>query len=161
MKRISWIIIIVNLLALLAMFNYSIASKEQLLQNGQQVLLELAPVDPRSLMQGDYMQLRYRFMNDIGNIDSIPKRGFAVVTLDANKIASFVRFQTDVKPLANGEFVVEYNKSRYSVSIGAESFFFQEGKAAAYDSARYGAIRIDEHGKSILTGLYNRQLKPL
>lgn len=161
MKRISWIIIILNLLVLLATFNYSIASKEQLLKNGELVLLELAPVDPRSLMQGDYMQLRYRFMNDIGDIDSIPKTGFAVVSLDDNKIASFVRFQSDIKPLAKDEHLVEYNRYNYQVSIGAESFFFQEGKAAVYDSARFGALRIDEHGKSILTGLYDRQLKPL
>ncbi|MFX7329222.1 GDYXXLXY domain-containing protein, partial [Acinetobacter baumannii] len=35
------------------------AQKEMLLKEGQLVLLPLAPVDPRSLMQGDYMALRY------------------------------------------------------------------------------------------------------
>ena len=46
MKRIKWIIILVNLVALLGYFNYSIAKKEELLKDGQLVLLPLAPVAP-------------------------------------------------------------------------------------------------------------------
>ena len=37
-----------------------IASKETLLRTGQTVKLELAPLDPRSLMQGDYVRLNYK-----------------------------------------------------------------------------------------------------
>src|SRR5690606_1427760 len=47
-----------NLLLLLGYFNYSIRQKEALLKTRKSVLLELAPVDPRSIMQGDYMELR-------------------------------------------------------------------------------------------------------
>jgi uncharacterized membrane-anchored protein len=46
--------------AALTAVNFSIAAKERLLAHGRIVVLELAPVDPRSLMQGDYMQLNYR-----------------------------------------------------------------------------------------------------
>jgi len=160
MKRISWIIIILNLLGLLTFFNYSITAKEQLLKDGQLILLELAPVDPRSLMQGDYMQLRYQLATD-HNGDSIPKRGFVVINLDTNKVASFVRFQIGTVPLSKNEIIIEYNFYNYRVNIGAESYFFQEGKAAQYDSARYGAIRVNKNGNSILIGLYNRKLQPL
>ncbi len=31
------------------------------------VLLRLAPVDPRSLMQGDYMRLNYELARQLGN----------------------------------------------------------------------------------------------
>lgn len=41
-------------IAILALVNASILDKEKLLSEGQVVYLELAPVDPRSLMQGDY-----------------------------------------------------------------------------------------------------------
>ena len=58
MKNIKWWIILINLILLLVYFNGSILSKEDLLKNGKLILLELAPVDPRSLMQGDYMSLR-------------------------------------------------------------------------------------------------------
>ena len=60
MKKQSRILIITNLLLLLGYLNWSIYQKEQTLRDGQLVLFELAPVDPRSLMQGDYMSLRYR-----------------------------------------------------------------------------------------------------
>ena len=59
MKKQSRILIITNLLLLLGYLNWSIYQKEQTLRDGQLVLFELAPVDPRSLMQGDYMSLRY------------------------------------------------------------------------------------------------------
>ena len=40
---------------ILVAVNVSIWQKEQLLDHGKVVLLPLAPVDPRSLMQGDYI----------------------------------------------------------------------------------------------------------
>ena len=59
MKKYNRILIIVNLILLLGYFNWSVFQKEQTLKDGQLVLLPLAPVDPRSLMQGDYMSLNY------------------------------------------------------------------------------------------------------
>ena len=60
MKKYKWAIIVVNLILLLAYFNYSVFQKERILKDGKLILLELAPVDPRSLMQGDYMELWYK-----------------------------------------------------------------------------------------------------
>ena len=58
-------IVIVAGLIILALANYSIYSRERLLTEGNLVLLQLAPVDPRSLMQGDYMALRMQAANDL------------------------------------------------------------------------------------------------
>ena len=55
MKNYKSILILLNLGILLILFNKSLLHKEDTLANGTLVLLELAPVDPRSLMQGDYM----------------------------------------------------------------------------------------------------------
>lgn len=65
MKKYSRILIIVNLILLLGYFNWSVYQKEQTLKDGQLVLLQLAPVDPRSLMQGDYMRLNYKEASSI------------------------------------------------------------------------------------------------
>ncbi|MDE8355606.1 GDYXXLXY domain-containing protein, partial [Klebsiella pneumoniae] len=56
----SWrgALIALGLVLALAVVNLAIVSCERLLAEGEVVLLELAPVDPRSLMQGDYMSLR-------------------------------------------------------------------------------------------------------
>ena len=46
-------------LALVLAVASGIWQREQLLGSGRVVILELAPVDPRSLMQGDYMALTF------------------------------------------------------------------------------------------------------
>lgn len=161
MKKYKWFIILLNLIILLVYFNHSVLKKEELLKDGQLVLLELAPVDPRSLMQGDYMALRYKISEDISPED-IPKRGYCVVQLDTNNVAIKVRFQKDLTPMSKGEHIIEYTSpGKWNVHIGAESFFFQEGQAKNYDKAKYGGIKIDKSGNSLLIGLYDEHLKKI
>ncbi|MTI30110.1 GDYXXLXY domain-containing protein [Xanthovirga aplysinae] len=158
MKKYKWIIILVNLIILLVLFNNSIVKKENLLAEGKLILLELAPVDPRSLMQGDYMRLRYKISDNIDS-DRISKRGFCVVTLDKNGIAKKVRIQNSRSPLNKGEYLLEYtSKNLRGINIGAESFFFQEGEADKFENAKYGGIKVDKDGNSLLVGLYDEQL---
>ena len=158
MKISKWIILL-NLFLVLGYFFYSVQGKEKLLKEGTLVLLELAPVDPRSLMQGDYMQLSYKIAREF-NHDSIPKRGYFVVKQDTNSVAQPIRIQTGREPLASGELLIEYTAPRiWDMNIGAESYFFQEGNAARYDSARSGGVRIDAKGNSILIGLYDKDRK--
>ena len=155
MKKYKWIIIFVNLIILLGLFNNSILKKETLLSDGKLILLELAPVDPRSLMQGDYMSLRYAISENI-NYDSISKRGFCVVKLEETGIAKKVRIQDGKKPLNENEYLIEYTSKEWrGINIGAESFFFQEGEAEKYEKAKYGGIKVDNQGSSLLIGLYD------
>lgn len=161
MKKYKWIIILANLIILLGFFNYNTFQKERLLSNGQLILLELAPVDPRSLMQGDYMRLRYAISDNI-NSDSIPKRGFCVVNLEENGIAKKVRIQENKTPINNNEFLIKYTSKEWrGINIGAESYFFQEGKANKYENAKYGGIKIDKQGNSLLIGLYDENRKKI
>ncbi len=160
MKKYKWIVVLFNLGIILFLINSSIVKKEKLLIEGKTILLELAPVDPRSLMQGDYMQLRYAISSNIKYYETIPKRGFCVVKLDSNNVAHQVRFQSDLLKKNNDEIFIEYTKGEfYRINIGAESYFFQEGEADKYEKAVYGALRIDEKGNSILIGLYNKDFE--
>ena len=158
MKKYKWILILANLLLLLVFFNHSVLRKEKILSEGKLILLELAPVDPRSLMQGDYMQLRYDIASDV-KFDSIPKRGFCIVNLDQYGVATRVRFQKDNLPLSDNEYAIEYTAGNWNINIGAESFFFEEGQAHKYDSAKYGGLKIDKEGNSILVGLFDVQVQ--
>ncbi|SNY94975.1 GDYXXLXY domain-containing protein [Flagellimonas pacifica] len=159
MKKIKWIVVLANLLVVLLVFNNSVRKKEILLADGQLILLELAPVDPRSLMQGDYMNLRYEISENI-NSDSIPKRGFCVVKLLQDGSADRVRLQEGITPLGEDELLVEYTSREWrGINIGAESFFFQEGEAEKYENAKYGGIKVDDKGNSLLIGLYDEELK--
>ena len=161
MKTYKWILILLNLLLLLFYFNYSVAQKEAILKDGQLVLLALRPVDPRSLMQGDYMSLRYSISEKINNEDH-PKRGYCVVRLNSKGIAEKVRLQKNRMPLNPGELLIEYQSTdEWNMNIGAESFFFEEGQAQKYEKAKFGGLKIDSKGNSVLIGLYDEALKKI
>lgn len=163
MKKYKWFIILFNLLLLLGYFTYSIRAKEEILGEGQLVLLELAPVDPRSLMQGDYMNLRYAISRDVDTeTEKLSRRGYCVIKIDQHGVGRKVRFQQDSSPLDKGEYLIKYTSpNEWIINIGAESFFFQEGHAEKYERAKYGALRIDKNGNSLLVGLYDQGLKEI
>ena len=156
------IIFLINALAVFFVFNWMIAQKEQVLKNGQTVLLELAPRDPRSLMQGDYMELNYKI---IGSLLSVKTRdmshlGKLVLRLDDKQVAQFVRFHRD-ETLNQGELLLVYRRSGLQVRLGAESFFFQEGQAKLYQKARYGELKVAPDGESVLVGLRDEKFNRL
>ena len=163
-------IALVALIVVLALVNWSIAGKERHLAQGKLVYLELAPVDPRSLMQGDYMALRFAVANDVQNALSTSSRpegqdaktadGYVVVGVDDRGVGSFKRLHTD-QPLAAGEMRLRFRVRNGDVKFATNAFFFQEGHAQIYESARYGQFRVNDAGELLLAGMYDKDLKPL
>lgn len=151
-------LLIIFLLIVLAAVHYSILKKEETLSKGKTVLLKLAPRDPRSLIQGDYMMLRYA-MASVNFNRKLESKGRLVIAVDSNCVANFVRID-DGAPLTSNEVFLVY-RNRGGMRLGAESFLFQEGDAALYSSAQYGELKVDAGGRSILTGLRDGELKPL
>jgi len=144
----------------LLIVNYQIWQRELLAKNGRVILLQLAPVDPRSLIQGDYMRLRYALARDISDHTEL-ERGQVVVQIDSNGVARYVRIYDSVTPLAENEILLPFRQSFSNVDIGPESFFFQEGHAEYYDNAKYGEFRMSESGSILLVGLRDDKLTPL
>ena len=159
-KLIKQIVLFLVAGAVFAAVNVMISKKEMTLHVGRTMLLELAPVDPRSLMQGDYMALRYKIARDM-KADSMPKDGALVVSLDDNGVATFKRVHVSGVPLAAGEYLLRYRVRAKGIRLGAESFFFQEGHAKYYDSAKYGELRVADSGDNVLVGLRGRNLERL
>jgi uncharacterized membrane-anchored protein len=160
MKKISIVFIITNLLLLLGYINYSIYAKEKILSEGKLVLLRLAPVDPRSLIQGDYMQLNYEISTGIEN--SVPTKGYCIVMTDSSDVAKRVRFQQNLQPLSGRELAIAYSRrNSWTFKIGAESYFFQEGDAEKFTNAKYGGLRLDGKGNSVLVGLFNEKFQQI
>ncbi len=156
MSRMRYALIVFGALLVLGAANGTILQKQEVLDDGRPVLLRLAPVDPRSLMQGDYMRLRYdRAVYPEGEAaTTMPWRGTAVLELDANGVGRFARLD-DETPLADDEIRLAYrlNGRGGATRYGAGSFFFQEGEADRYDNAVYGVLRVDDDGDSVLAGL--------
>ena len=149
MSKTKKIILAINLLLVLVFFVLSVLSKEATLANSRQILVQLAPVDPRSLMQGDYMALNYSITGRIR--DNGGK--YVVVKVDDDNVATFVRQQND-KTLNDGELLLRWTTNkRGRISIGADNYFFQEGTGDKYAVAHYGLLRVDSDGNCILVGL--------
>jgi uncharacterized membrane-anchored protein len=141
-----------------------VAHKEHVLATGRPVYLDLLPRDPRSLMQGDYMVLRYALEPDVLAQNPARGKGTLVVTLDERGVAHLARVSANGQPLAPSEQLLRFRHlpdGESPVRIGAESFFFEEGTADVYARARYGKLVVDAAGRSVLVGLADENLAPL
>ena len=161
-----------SLIIILAIMNWSIAGKEKHLAEGKSVYLELVPVDPRSLMQGDYMALRFRLANEV--YSALPKTkdrrrwrhdiaasdGFVVTRLDERNIGTFKSLYND-QPLSNNEILLRYRVRNGAVKFATNAFFFQEGHGKYYQPARYGQFRVDDKGELLLAAMFDKDLKKL
>ena len=166
------IIAVAVLLIILAFVNWSITVKEKHLAEGQVVYLELAPADSRSLMQGDYMALRFRLADDVYRAlqktkdsgrwrqDITASNGLAVTSLDDRNIAAFKRLY-DNQPLSNNEILLRYRVRNGAVIFATNAFFFQEGHAWYYEPACYGQFRVDDKGELLLEAMYDKDLNKL
>ncbi len=147
--------LLAGLLLILGLANYSIYQREQLRSNGQLIYLELAPVDPRSLLQGDYMALNYQLRDlPYPPTDS----GTLIVRPDPRRIARPTRWNS---PAAMGEFALKFRLRQGRTVIGTDAFFFEEGTSGLYRNARYGEFRVASNGTALLTGLRDENLQPL
>ena len=156
------VILIAVTIGILLSLNYAIYEKEALKREGSTFYLKLVPVDPRSLMQGDYMRLRYAVENEAYKATGeVRKRGFMVLSLDPSGVASFDRFHMD-SALAENEVLVKYVHKRRRVEIKPDSFMFQEGNARYYTPAVYGVFKApppDRPGRPLLVGLAGEDMK--
>lgn len=151
----------IGAIIVLAGLNGLVIHKELILRAGTPVFLKLAPADPRSLIQGDYMRLAYEITRGPLAAEAMRenRRGAIVIRLDSRGVGQFVRIHHG-EPLGENELLLRY-KRRGTVSLGAESFFFQEGHAKYYERARYGELRVAPSGHSVLVGLRGEKLEPL
>ena len=156
-KKLSLIVFIL----ILAIINYSIYQKEDIVKNGKTIYLKLAPIDPRSLMQGDYMALRFQLEDEIQkalkkeNNFLKNSEGRVLVKLDNNNLATFSNLFIGQK-MANNELILKYKVRGYQVSLGTNAFFFQEGEAKKYENAKYGKFKLGKNHEIILVDLKDR-----
>ncbi|WP_427938043.1 GDYXXLXY domain-containing protein [Achromobacter marplatensis] len=163
-----------GLALVLVVANGGIWEREKLLASGKVVILELAPVDPRSLMQGDYMALNFAASRDITRLrlggdrpvedETLPgfePDGYVMLQTDARGVATPLRIQPDVHPHADGEVPLRYRVRDRGVRIVTNAWFFQEGEAKRFEVARYGELRVGDNGEALLVRMLGADLQPL
>ncbi|WP_351088312.1 GDYXXLXY domain-containing protein [Shewanella sp. S1-49-MNA-CIBAN-0167] len=161
-KRSLWAIIAA--LVILAGINYKIFQQEQLLANGEIILFELAPVDPRSLMQGDYMALNYDIARvisrSVDQLSNTPSNhdGFFIVTLDNHRVAQFDSIYSGAA-LTPAQRLIQYRVRDGRVKLASNAFFFQEGRAEEFEQSKYGEFRVNQAGQLLLSNMIDKDFK--
>jgi len=154
-------VLLLTAVVVLVLVNYGIWQREELISSGRTILLELAPVDPRSLMQGDYMALRFKIATEAFLPDKIKgmQDGRIVLGVDPRGVGTFRRF-------ADGRRDVDESFLRYRIRNGqpkfaTNAFFFQEKQGKYYQEAKYGEFRVSPDGEAILVALRGADLQTL
>ncbi|MGP5548611.1 GDYXXLXY domain-containing protein [Psychrobacter alimentarius] len=160
---VSIIIAVLGLVGILTFISMNVVKYETHLASGDPVLLQLAPVDPRGFMQGDYMTLSYALEREV--LDMLDKTGdrpqsadgYVIVALDEHDVGHFVRLADSYQPntLAANETAIHYRLRNGLVKLATNAFFFQEGHANAFEAAEYGLFRVNDKGDPLLTDLVN------
>lgn len=176
--------VLLGTVLVLGVANVAIVQKERILSDGQTVLLELAPVDPRSLMQGDYMSLNFALSQNLSALSwGLPKDALAkmdaqqwvvvAVQLDENKVAQLKgvyleqdgqeRLWTEEGPVAEPSDVMRLRMRRHrsNWTPGTDAWFFAEGSADRFDAARYGEFAVVGGGQSLLRAMLDKDRKEI
>ena len=145
-------LIALSALLVLGGVNYSIYAKERIKKDGEVIYLRLAPVDPRSLMQGDYMALRFSIASEVDSQRTADHR--IPLQLDERRIATLGGPASTLH--------LGYRIHSGQVWIGTNAYFFEEGTADRYAGAQYGKFRVDaKTGEAMLVGLCDGELRDL
>lgn len=144
--------------------NGAIWQKQNLIAHGKPIFMALMPVDPRSLMQGDYMRLRFAapdahhlpLLADMGG-----KRPRMVVQVDARGVATVQRLHTPEQPLASNEMLLELTPKDGNWVVVTDAWFFKEGQGQAWQAAKFGEFRVLPDGRALLVGMADATLQPI
>ena len=138
---------------------HAVIGFERTLRDGQWVLLELAPVDPRSLMQGDYMALRFAVDAQLPRGEQpLPVYAYLHIGAGGRAVLAGTGSQLATEP---GVVSMRIRRGSAGASLGPNAFFFQEGTATVYEQARWGGFRVAADGTALLAALYDEELQLL
>jgi len=171
--------LVCGLFLILVGANLGIYDREQILQVGRRVVLELAPVDPRSLIQGDYMRLRFAVADDVlqqrqsardseSDANTHPKSGYLLLRPDEGGVHRLVSIESasalnnhDPGTSRKDDVLLRYRLRNGQVRVVTDAWFFPEGRADHFAKARYGEFRVDDDGAGLLTDLLDADLRSL
>jgi uncharacterized membrane-anchored protein/uncharacterized membrane protein len=140
----------------LGFVGYQIAASETILAKGQVIKLELLPVDPRSLLQGDYMQLDYKIAHPPGVTEPDAWRGGVKVAIapDAQGVYQWQRELGEDEPLRDGEVMIRGKRGYMGIEYGIERFYIPEGTGMEVAStAKHAEVRVGVNGNALLVRL--------
>lgn len=176
-SKVKPLVALAVVLLILIPLNYKVQQFEDVLATGKPVVLKIVPVDPRSLMQGDYMSLSYAILNDIRakldepedgvlTIDTEkkhPSKVYALIHQDEQGVATLCRVEdslpNDFKDCVANVYL-PVNTFKWLPELPSQEYFFAEGKGQHYAQAEYAEYRF-KNGILLLARLLDKDLKAL
>ncbi|MBD8067711.1 GDYXXLXY domain-containing protein [Bacillus sp. PS06] len=152
-----WISIGIIVILQLGILGYQVSSNEILLRDGTEITLQLAPIDPRSMLQGDYVRLAYE-IGEAENLD-VQSGNRVYVILEKNEQGIYERKQLVTEqidpsdyPLNENEVLITGKYNGYNAIIfGIESYFVEEGTGLAVErNATLAKVAVSKKGDALL-----------
>tara|TARA_B100000315_G_scaffold108481_1_gene99566 strand:+ start:3435 stop:4004 length:570 start_codon:yes stop_codon:yes gene_type:complete len=135
---IFWVVVAGQLALLLTV----IGVKEQTLRTGTTVVLQAVPVDPRSLFQGDYVDLNYEISLLPPYLsDSPPGAKVYVSLMERDDVWEAITYNTR-KPGGDRVFIKGIVGRRGSVDFGIGTYFVPEGTGRVIERVQDLKIRV-------------------
>lgn len=178
MKHINNYLPVVFCLIALTVFGAIIYKHETHIKHGKDIYIRLAPTDPRSLIQGDYMTLGhdFYFTKNTDDLYAYGERFYEhyqdrthvliwVLTNDKNMVIKS-RFdksefnkdeQSQLRPL----IINNPNNYVFNFYSASSSFLFAEGLGNCYEKATFAHQKTDDKGNPILVDLVDDELESL
>ncbi len=149
------------------MVHIDVQNKEQVIAQGQKIYVPLAPRDPRSLMQGDYMALNFAFPQEVrdalnkGDTLGTSRHALVVAVLDERGVATVRRLAQSNEALSAGERLLPLKRLKDDWVLVTDAFYFPEGQGTPFARARFGEFRVLPDGRALLVGLADEHLQAL
>ncbi|WP_208812018.1 GDYXXLXY domain-containing protein [Paenibacillus brasilensis] len=159
--RLSPLLIAIVIALQLGIIGFQTVRSENLLATGASIKLKLAPVDPRSLLQGDYVMLNYDISTPppssrtpLQEEDWMRGKVKVVLTPGSQGVYIANRLYQDGEKLANHEIVLNGQWDGSRIQYGIENYFIPEGTGRTVEqNAHYAYIRVSRNGDALLERL--------
>jgi len=142
----------------------SVLSNELKLRSADEIIVRLAPLDPRSLIQGDYVILAYSFERDarkelrVNASESLRFPNNTVHVLLTPQDGEYIFKDISVKKIEEiplGDIVLKGKVARYSrINFGIENFFVEENTGREVErNARFAKLKVTSSGEAFVVDL--------
>lgn len=161
----SWMRLTITTLVWIAVAGGLWATFERQVAGGTEIALKAVPIDPRDLLRGDYVILRYEISNPdvaVGPAFSRKNRTVYVSIADVGEPHGWLATDVSLSRPSDGLFlrgrVRRWRDSRAEIVYGIESFFVPEGEGLRYEEARnrdqlWAVVAVSPHGVARLKRL--------
>lgn len=158
-RRVSLFILLI-VAAQFVFVGSTVWQKEHLLRHGDVVKLELLPVDPRSVLQGDYIQLQY----EISMLQPLEQKGSGKVQVALRegpdgvyRFAGIYAINGELQPgftRKQGDILISGTFNGSHVIYGIESYFVPEKTGIELQqNARFAFVRVSQNGDALLESI--------